>query len=527
MNVRAWNEESDYVVTDAKPLFTEIDNLCEDYLFGWAYSINTAVGLFYKSEEKIVDVSNDFIINHPDEHVVIKHCLETDLLLFDGHTTKIVLKDVTVWATYYFNYLMIVTENKTQKTFLIDSRGIMFELIGLLKHGNDYNVDVTINRREGYYNVNNLKIYFRNTIDRKKFSELIEPNNYANINKEFNKFIRNNTNNTTNYLYLTGGNNKCGAMLTYFAKQGMRLEVVPNILCDDETINIRIPLDEYNMNRKDVQFLCAKYKNNYSIYGISYNLICGGLNLNNKYTVEHNFYLPKNKESIVYYIVNTLRVVCKTNDDNIVYKKTMKKIIGLFKKGLADEVNNIFSNIILLHPSDPQKNNLYEINHKDYINELLKEDDFESQSKDDLYRRAYELSKIKYQECINKFEAETFIQMGAIGIRISKWKNESDLFLIVAKEYPDAIYQYHCEWLGLQSLDIFIPSLRLGIEYQGEQHYRPVDFFGGEDSFKRTVERDKRKAELCQKHDIKLLYWKYDEVISMERVRKKITSISF
>ena len=57
-------------------------------------------------------------------------------------------------------------------------------------------------------------------------------------------------------------------------------------------------------------------------------------------------------------------------------------------------------------------------------------------------------------------------------------EKRNNLFKVVKKEYPDALYQYHSEWLGRQSLDIYIPSLRIGIEYQGIQHYEAVDYFG-------------------------------------------------
>lgn len=120
------------------------------------------------------------------------------------------------------------------------------------------------------------------------------------------------------------------------------------------------------------------------------------------------------------------------------------------------------------------------------------------------------------------FESDTLRSMAEQGLKIAKWKNESNLFVLVAKEYPDAIYQYHCDWLGLQSLDVYIPSLRVGIEYQGEQHYRPIDFFGGEQAYKEVVIRDRRKADLCRSNGVTLIYWRYDEPISKAKLTQKI-----
>lgn len=58
------------------------------------------------------------------------------------------------------------------------------------------------------------------------------------------------------------------------------------------------------------------------------------------------------------------------------------------------------------------------------------------------------------------------------------------------------------------------------IEYNGEQHYRPVNFGNLEEDelmrqFKGNVERDKQKAEYCKENDIPLIvipYWKKNEI---------------
>ena len=68
-------------------------------------------------------------------------------------------------------------------------------------------------------------------------------------------------------------------------------------------------------------------------------------------------------------------------------------------------------------------------------------------------------------------------------------------------------YQKHFKWLGRQSLDFYLPDYNVGVECQGIQHFEPVDYFGGDKGFKKVLERDKRKKELCEKHDIKLLYF--------------------
>lgn len=120
---------------------------------------------------------------------------------------------------------------------------------------------------------------------------------------------------------------------------------------------------------------------------------------------------------------------------------------------------------------------------------------------------------------------KTKSKLVADGIIIPKWKHERTLYELVKKLYPDAIYQYHSSWLGKQSLDIFIPKLSIGIEYQGIQHYEPVDFFGGEEGLKKRVELDNRKKELCIKNRITLIEWNYSVEPTQSNVKKIISQV--
>ena len=73
--------------------------------------------------------------------------------------------------------------------------------------------------------------------------------------------------------------------------------------------------------------------------------------------------------------------------------------------------------------------------------------------------------------------------------------------------------QISFEWLKLktapQSIDIYFPQHSIAIEYQGKQHFHPIEFFGGENRFKDNVIRDERKRILCQENGVKLFYFTY------------------
>lgn len=62
------------------------------------------------------------------------------------------------------------------------------------------------------------------------------------------------------------------------------------------------------------------------------------------------------------------------------------------------------------------------------------------------------------------------------------------------------------DWLGLQSLDFYIPSKHIAIECQGKQYFKPLKFFGGINGYTAQKERDIRKEKLCIDNHINLLY---------------------
>ena len=109
-------------------------------------------------------------------------------------------------------------------------------------------------------------------------------------------------------------------------------------------------------------------------------------------------------------------------------------------------------------------------------------------------------------------------KLTADGIIKPKWKHELTLFHAVRKKYPDTLYQYRPAWLGRQSLDLYIPSLNTAIEYQGIQHFHPVEFFGGEEALLARQELDQQKRRLCGENKVRLIEWPYD----LEPVDKNI-----
>jgi hypothetical protein len=86
---------------------------------------------------------------------------------------------------------------------------------------------------------------------------------------------------------------------------------------------------------------------------------------------------------------------------------------------------------------------------------------------------------------------------------ISHILNEMNIEFKIEHQFSDCKYKYKLKF------DFYIPSKNLCIEYNGLQHYKPIEFFGGELYFNEIVKRDKIKEKYCQDNNILLIKIKY------------------
>ena len=84
-------------------------------------------------------------------------------------------------------------------------------------------------------------------------------------------------------------------------------------------------------------------------------------------------------------------------------------------------------------------------------------------------------------------------------------------------------------WLNKLKIDFYLPEYNIAIECQGEQHFKPIDAFGGKNEFEIISIRDKRKKKLCDINNIKLIYYAnykfnfpYKVITSCENLLKEI-----
>lgn len=146
--------------------------------------------------------------------------------------------------------------------------------------------------------------------------------------------------------------------------------------------------------------------------------------------------------------------------------------------------------------------------------------------KNSVWRYADKILKKAYNNEFSHKQRSTYLKP------INKWISEELVFKITKNIYKDynVIYQHKPFFLkgpngGQMSYDVFIASLNIAIEYQGKQHFEPVEFFGGEEGYKKTVERDILKKQLSDMNGIKLVYINYWEDISENLIIEKVKEV--
>ena len=90
---------------------------------------------------------------------------------------------------------------------------------------------------------------------------------------------------------------------------------------------------------------------------------------------------------------------------------------------------------------------------------------------------------------------------------------ENNIKFINQKIFKDFIFS---DTLGTPRFDFFLPDYNTCIEYDGEQHFKPIFNFDTEESFQRRQNHDQEKNNYCFNNNIKLIripYTQYNDLI--------------
>ena len=93
---------------------------------------------------------------------------------------------------------------------------------------------------------------------------------------------------------------------------------------------------------------------------------------------------------------------------------------------------------------------------------------------------------------------------------IKIWLNEHNIAYTTQKKFDDCVDKHPLPF------DFYLPDYNKLIEYDGRQHFEPVDYFGGQSAFEKLIYHDHIKTEYCVKNNIDLLRIPYYKDIFTE-----------
>lgn len=93
--------------------------------------------------------------------------------------------------------------------------------------------------------------------------------------------------------------------------------------------------------------------------------------------------------------------------------------------------------------------------------------------------------------------------------------SKGEFKIIEILEKNKIVYEYQkyfdkCEDKTYLPFDFYIPCVRTCIEYDGEQHFYPINAFGGMETYNNIRSHDIIKNKYCDDNNIKLIRIKYD-----------------
>ena len=139
-----------------------------------------------------------------------------------------------------------------------------------------------------------------------------------------------------------------------------------------------------------------------------------------------------------------------------------------------------------------------------------------------IHHNKYDYSKVRYEHSLKKvciicpkhgeFWQTPSSHIQGNGCPMCKESQlEEEVYMLLKKESFNIERQKKFNWLGLQSLDFYLPEYNIAIECQGIQHFDAVKNWGGNKKLVHQRELDKNKKLLCEEHNIKLLYFTHED----------------
>jgi very-short-patch-repair endonuclease len=78
-----------------------------------------------------------------------------------------------------------------------------------------------------------------------------------------------------------------------------------------------------------------------------------------------------------------------------------------------------------------------------------------------------------------------------------------------------------CRFINKLNFDFYLPKYNTCIEFDGRQHYEPVEWFGGKEGYELNIKRDECKNEWCLENNVSLIRIKYNKIEEISNILKE------
>ena len=106
-------------------------------------------------------------------------------------------------------------------------------------------------------------------------------------------------------------------------------------------------------------------------------------------------------------------------------------------------------------------------------------------------------------------------------ILLMKLLEKNNIKFEIQKKFLDCKYIKHLKF------DFYLSENNICIEFDGKQHFKPIEFFGGIKTYNKQLIRDQIKNDFCKKNNINLIRIKYTDYQNLENILNEKLSVYY
>ena len=143
-------------------------------------------------------------------------------------------------------------------------------------------------------------------------------------------------------------------------------------------------------------------------------------------------------------------------------------------------------------------------------------------------RGSFSKIKILHKKCGNEYFQVVSTHISGCGCPKCNTFSKGEVF--IENYLKDNNIEYYtqktfdmCKYVNKLKFDFYLPEYDTCIEFDGEQHFKPIRYFGGKPAFELQKIKDNIKNEYCSKNNIQLVRFRYDN--KFEKISEDLKKI--